>query len=340
MKAALRLATLLFIFVLILAAVSGVASASQSFYKDKTLTIVVPSGVGGTHDAWARLLAPFLKKKLDLASVKVINRPGAGGLIGTNYTYRQHPDGLTIGEILGAGAIFAQIQKKPGVKYDIGQFKWIGQIDDVPSLIFTHPNGDLDSFKKILALRGGNGELKALATGPGSYEYNAQVIVYRTFGIPARLVTGFKGSHDLMANFASGTGDASSLIASNLKNAGPSVVHPVLALTLKRTDLFPQTPSMMGVARALGLDKQKQEVLETLARMMSLGTAFFAPPGVPEARLSSLRKAFQEIAADPDFRRTVSDRNLYLGYMSPKTIEGVVDAALTHSQQFTEGDDE
>src|SRR6266508_3083275 len=68
------------------------------FYKGKTVTMVVGTPAGGGYDIYARLLARHLGKYIPgNPSIVVQNRPGAGGIIATNYVYDVAPqDGSVI----------------------------------------------------------------------------------------------------------------------------------------------------------------------------------------------------------------------------------------------------
>jgi tripartite-type tricarboxylate transporter receptor subunit TctC len=64
----------------------------------KTIEFVIPFGVGGGSDVWARFNAPFLSKHLPgNPTVVVKNVPGGGSITGTNqFAGSARPDGLTI----------------------------------------------------------------------------------------------------------------------------------------------------------------------------------------------------------------------------------------------------
>src|ERR671939_487380 len=66
----------------------------ESFFKGKTVKIVVGYGPGGGYDVYARMIAPYIGKALG-ATVIVENQPGAGGLTALNRLYTASPDGLT-----------------------------------------------------------------------------------------------------------------------------------------------------------------------------------------------------------------------------------------------------
>ncbi|HET9881462.1 MAG TPA: hypothetical protein VFS81_06875, partial [Candidatus Binatia bacterium] len=100
---------------------------TDSYYKGKTVTIVVGVSPGGAYDVWARLIAPHLSKHIPgNPQVIVQNMPGAGSLVAANYVYNvAKPDGLTM--VMPANRLYIdQIVGRPEVKYDVRKFAWIG----------------------------------------------------------------------------------------------------------------------------------------------------------------------------------------------------------------------
>lgn len=71
------------------------ASAQETSYPTRAVTIVVPWPAGGFTDRLGRMLADKLTASLG-QSVVVENRPGASGTIGTEHVMRAKPDGYTI----------------------------------------------------------------------------------------------------------------------------------------------------------------------------------------------------------------------------------------------------
>ncbi len=70
-------------------------SAQVDNYPEQPITLVVGFGVGGSADLMARLVSQFFAAELG-QPVRVINRPGAGTLLGANYVLGRPDDGYTI----------------------------------------------------------------------------------------------------------------------------------------------------------------------------------------------------------------------------------------------------
>ena len=78
-------------------------SAQDTFYKGKTIRLIVAFSAGGGFDTYSRAIARHLAKHIPgNPAIIVENMTGAGGFIQANYMYLQaKPDGLTIGSNIG-----------------------------------------------------------------------------------------------------------------------------------------------------------------------------------------------------------------------------------------------
>jgi tripartite-type tricarboxylate transporter receptor subunit TctC len=126
------------IFKRILAFAAGIAivlmtgPANAQSYPSHAVTLIVPPGAGGGTDVLFRALAkatePFLGQP-----VLVVNRPGAGGAIGTAEIARAKPDGYTIGAVLQQ--IYLPMMR-PELTYRVKDFTYIMMVNTDP-LVFT-----------------------------------------------------------------------------------------------------------------------------------------------------------------------------------------------------------
>ncbi len=78
-------------------------SAQESFFKGKTVRIVVGFAAGGGFDTYTRAIARYWGRHIPgNPSIIVENMAGAGSLIAANHVYKAaRPDGLTIGNFGG-----------------------------------------------------------------------------------------------------------------------------------------------------------------------------------------------------------------------------------------------
>ena len=85
----------LLIFALVVLALAPFERAAAQDFPSRPVRFVVPYAAGGSGDLLARLLGNKLASIWG-QQVVVDNRPGAGGLIGTEFAAHSEPDGYTL----------------------------------------------------------------------------------------------------------------------------------------------------------------------------------------------------------------------------------------------------
>jgi tripartite-type tricarboxylate transporter receptor subunit TctC len=150
------------------------AQDEAAFYKGKTVRIIVGFSAGGGYDAYARMLAPYLAKRLD-ATVIVENQPGAGSMTAMNNLNMAEPDGLRLMLANGTAAALSQIMGSPAVRFDLNTMTNFGTVSASPWVWLVHkdsPEKQPQDFIKSGRL------LNWSATGPtDGLSDGAQVLV-------------------------------------------------------------------------------------------------------------------------------------------------------------------
>lgn len=125
------------------------------------MTIIVPTEAGGSIDAMARELAPYLEEELDV-DVQIENHPGAGHQIGIRQFIDGPDDGSTV---LATGQMFlsaSQVLRGADYGYDVTEFPILSfQMID-PVAITVHRDSPFDSLEDIV---------EAAEENPGSVSY-------------------------------------------------------------------------------------------------------------------------------------------------------------------------
>lgn len=100
------------------------AGAQETFYKGKTIRLIVGLSAGGGYDVYSRTIARRMGKHIPgNPAIVVENMTGAGSILAANHVYKvARPDGLTIGHFLG-GLILQQLLGKPGIEFDSQSLK-------------------------------------------------------------------------------------------------------------------------------------------------------------------------------------------------------------------------
>ena len=124
---------------------------AQSIYPNKSIRIVVPFAPGGTLDVPMRSLSQALSAILG-QTVFIENRPGANGVIGTEYVAKSIPDGYTLLATSASFVLNPSIYK--GLKYDvIRDFTPIsGLMKGVGFVVIVNPSVTANTLQELITL--------------------------------------------------------------------------------------------------------------------------------------------------------------------------------------------
>ena len=135
------------------------------------IELVVAYSAGGVSDLMGRNLAVNVESGLNQKMI-VQNRPGAAGMVGTDFVYKAKPDGQTV--LLARIATLAVAPNLQKVPYDPAGFTPLGLIATDPFVCVTSARKELsnvDAVKKVLAERPGT--LTYSSSGVGSLHHFA-----------------------------------------------------------------------------------------------------------------------------------------------------------------------
>jgi tripartite-type tricarboxylate transporter receptor subunit TctC len=144
----------------------SVASWSQT-YPSRPVKIIVPYGVGGSADVYARYLGAKLQESLG-QSVVVENRPGGGSIVGTDVVAKSDPDGYTLLMMSNTHTVNETlIPKKPfELMRDFAPVTGVSYSD---LLMVVHPSVPASSVKEFIALaKSKPGALNYASSGNGT----------------------------------------------------------------------------------------------------------------------------------------------------------------------------
>ena len=115
----------------------------------KPIRIVVPAGAGGAADLLVRTIAEPLGSALG-STLSIENRPGAGGIIGTEAAIRAPADGYTLLLSSNTLVITPSLYK---VSYDVQRdLAPIGSVATAPNLLVASPELKVKTLQELVAL--------------------------------------------------------------------------------------------------------------------------------------------------------------------------------------------
>ena len=126
---------------------SGTSMAQN--YPAKPIRFIVPNAAGGGADILARSIAQKLNERWG-QPVIVDNRPGAGGVLGTEIAAKAAPDGYTVVVVATGHTVNPSLMKLP---YDsVKDFVPITQMTASPNMLIVHPSLPVKTLKELIVL--------------------------------------------------------------------------------------------------------------------------------------------------------------------------------------------
>jgi tripartite-type tricarboxylate transporter receptor subunit TctC len=128
---------------------TAVSALSAAEWPSRPIRIIVPYPAGGTADLLARTIAEPLSVVLNTQFV-VDNRPGGGGVIGSQALAQAAPDGYTFG-ITGIPTHILAPAMNRNAGYDaMEDFTHVAFLGGPPNVFIVHPSLDIASFQDFL----------------------------------------------------------------------------------------------------------------------------------------------------------------------------------------------
>ena len=146
----MRLTRYLYVFVACLATFCWSAAAAQSF-PTQSIKMVVPYPPGGPTDVQARIVAQRLGELLG-HPVIVVNRAGAGGMLGSNLVAKAKADGYTL--LMGASGpqVLGPLMAKEPPYNPAQDFTPISLVSYSPLILVVNSASKPTSVKELIAL--------------------------------------------------------------------------------------------------------------------------------------------------------------------------------------------
>src|SRR4051812_16764923 len=112
---------------IVIGSMIGTATADDSFFRGKTVRIIVGAEVGASYDIYSRLISRHMGRHIPGQPVIVVqNMNAAGGLVAANYVYNvADKDGTVIGTFQ-RNSVLDAITENPKARFHIQQLNWLG----------------------------------------------------------------------------------------------------------------------------------------------------------------------------------------------------------------------
>src|SRR5438270_13022866 len=153
------------------------ASASAQPFPSKQVRLVTPFPPGGSADVIARIAGQRLGEIFG-QPVLVENRPGAGGVVGSDYVAKQPPDGHTLLLVTGAYPVSAVMMK--ALPFDpLNDIAMVSLLTSYPFVISVAPGSPFKSLGELIAYAKAHpGKLNYPSGGIGTVHHLSGEVVH------------------------------------------------------------------------------------------------------------------------------------------------------------------
>jgi tripartite-type tricarboxylate transporter receptor subunit TctC len=259
-------------------------------YPERPVRIVVGFPPGGSSDTVARVVAQHLSPLLG-QPVVVENKPGAGGVIGSDTVAKAPPDGHTLLlATAGHSTAAAMMQKLP---FDaVSDFAWITTVTTYPFAIATGADSSFKSFADLIGkAKAAPGKLTYSSAGVGTSHHLLGEWLSSEAGIEMNHIP-FKGGTSPLTEVLAGRVDimieTMTLVLPHIKSGklrGLAVTSP------EPKDYLPDVPPA-------------SKTVPGLVFQSWLGIA--APAGTPPATVDTLNRNLRKALAEPEVQKRLA----------------------------------
>jgi tripartite-type tricarboxylate transporter receptor subunit TctC len=223
-------------------AITATAASAQE-YPNKPVRLILPYAPGGIIDYVGRTLAQRLSENMG-QPVVAENRPGAGGIAGTDYVAKAPADGYTM--LLMDPAVVINPTLQASIPYDLfKELKTVSVVSSSPEVVVVSPSLPVRTFKELIDYGKANpGKLNFASAGVGTTPHLAGELFKLRAGVDATHIP-YKGIGASFTDIMSGKVQfAFSSIAGALPFTSDNRVRAIATTGPKRTPAYPDLPTV------------------------------------------------------------------------------------------------
>jgi tripartite-type tricarboxylate transporter receptor subunit TctC len=305
---------------------TATAQRVEDFYRGKTITIYVGTGIGaGAVSAYPMALAPVIRKYIPgNPNIVVSHMPGAGGIKAATFIESVGPQDGTAWGFITRGFMLAPLLKLPQANFQPTRFNWIGSPSRTVSMGISY-----NAWTPVRTIQ--DAMAREVVIGATSIAQDTGIFpraLNRIIGTKFKIVTGYAsvGAVDIAIE----RGEVQGKVGSTWKslNSGPTTnwvrdgtVSVLVQLGVAKA---PDIPSHVPLGLDLARTPQDRQVLEVLCAPSATGYPSFMGPGVPKARVEAIRTAYAAAMKDPEFIDAVAKSGLDIDPIGADELTDIV----------------
>lgn len=270
----------------------------------RSITIINPMSPGGSRDVTARAFASVAEKLL-AQPVVVVNKPGAGGMIGMVAGAQAAPDGYTL-TVTSSGdtcSLLWEVANDRKPPFTLNDFAPIGSWLLTSSLVVVPYNSPWKTLADLVRdCRSKPGHYAYASGGMYGITHISAEILLRAAGITARNVPYKGGGPSLTAVVGSHVDFSLQYPPTSIPLAQGNKLRILAIMADKRMKSIPDVPT---VKEALGVDAESYQMVGLLA-----------PRKTPAPVLQKLKDTLAKVVKDKTFVDAVTGMGEEVSFMN------------------------
>lgn len=292
--------------------IAGCLVFAQQDYPKQTITIICPMAAGGSSDLSARVVAEKMAKELGKPII-VVNKPGAGGTLGTNFVAKSKPDGYTVLTVPSSWILVPMVM--PNVPYKVSDFVPIGRLAGISRVIVVHKDLPVKNLKELVDYAKKYPKTISYAGAQlGGVHHIVGEVINLTHGLDlqfipysgeAPAVTALLGNHVQMGILG---------LPAALPRIKTSAVRALAVLDTKRDPTIPDVPTCVEQ----GFPDLVSPSYHT----------FFMPAKTPPVIVKKLEAELEKALKDKEVQDKIEKMELYVDFLNSRDSQAAIDAEL------------
>jgi tripartite-type tricarboxylate transporter receptor subunit TctC len=292
--------------------------AGAADYPKKPVSIVVTYGAGGGTDVIFRAASSVIHQYWDQPLI-VINKPGAGGTVGTSFAAKAKPDGYTILAALQGPLIINPLQIK--VDYSIDNFEPLVQLVSAPQIMVANVKTPWQNAKEMIGYAKANpGKVKLGTTGFGNLPHLMTLRLQELTGAKFTIIP-FKGNAPARKEVLAGHIDG---LISVIQDASYVKAGSLKGLAVLANERF----------QGLDVPTFAEQGYPDMVADVWWGVA--ALKGTPEPIKARIVETFEKVANDKSFKSMMAKMEMPIVYLGPKEFKDKCDKLQAFFPGFVE----
>ncbi len=291
--------------------VLGVSYADEArSYPNHAINLIVPFSPGGSTDQIARIFSEKISEKLKVPVI-ILNKPGAGTIVGTNEVARAKPDGYTL--LLNVSTSAIQPNLYDNLPYDIKRdFVPVSLLAKIPILMYSNVDFKPKNVRELIVYNKDEKNRVRYATpGPASMGGLAGALFNDTAKTNLEHIPFNSGTQALMDVIGGHMELYWGTVAQGYEQYKAKKLNVLAVASPQRSKLLPDIPTI----KEQGVDIVVEEWFGILA-----------PQGTPQAIVDKLSTTIQGIVKEGKFGKgselfefVGSDPQQFATYMQDQT---------------------